>query len=207
MMLLVFFALVAWSAVSVASAMREDTMRATYDYASLNTTHFGSNVNMGSSNFDDKLEERTMDIGDILKSFQSDMFESLEGLDKQKKLSLFNKVKVRVYELPTQFTSRHLSPLRKLVAKLYETLPHVVDNAILKVLEHKLETEHALASALVMNKDDKSKDQVVKKLLDCQVDQWVNAGKDEEGVFKLLGLKENNKNPFENPVFSSGTLS
>ncbi|CAI5703685.1 unnamed protein product [Peronospora effusa] len=201
MMLLVFLALVAWSAASVASDVREDVMRTTYDYAPLNTSYLRSNMDMKLSNFDDKPEERTKDIGDILKSFEPDMFVNLEKFDKRDKLSLFNKVKVGVLEFPTRFTSKQLFHLRTLVARLYETSPHVVDNAIFKVLEHKLETEHALASALVMNKDDKSKDQIVKKMLDYQVDQWVNAEKDEEEVFELLGLKDKNKNVFINPVF------
>ncbi|CAH0490992.1 unnamed protein product [Peronospora farinosa] len=201
MMLLVFLALVAWSAASVAFDVREDVMRTTYDYAPLNTSYLRSNMDMKLSNFDDKLEERTKDIGDILKSFEPDMFVNLEKFDKRDRLSLFNKVKVGVLKFPTRFTSKHLFHLRTLVAKLYETSPHVVDNAIFKVLEHKLETEHALASALVMNKDGKSKDQIVKKMLDYQVDQWVNAEKDEEEVFELLGLKDKNKNVFINPVF------
>ncbi|CAI5735858.1 unnamed protein product [Peronospora farinosa] len=203
MMLLVFFALVAWSAVSVASAMREDTMRTTYDYASLNTTHFDLNVSMRSSNFDDTLEERTKDIGDILKSFQSDMFESLEGLDKQDKLSLFNNVKVRVFKLtPDKLTNSWLAQFRISLAELYETSIHVVDKAIFELVAHKLKNDHALASALVLKKNKVGKEGEAKKLLASQIKKWIKDGQSQADVFKLLQLDQPKKNPFTNPIFS-----
>ncbi|RMX62638.1 hypothetical protein DD238_008230 [Peronospora effusa] len=192
-------ALVAWSTASVASALHEVAMVTTYDNASLHTTSLGSNVNMKLSNFDDKSEERTNDIGSKLKSlFGLNVFEHLGQTDRRMKLQTINKIKKFLSTPRHTLVANTIRFLKGYLLKLYEGFDHVVDDALYEVLVLHFKSHHGLAKAIFMSNE---MGEYATQLLRYQVKKWVKGGQEEADVFKLLGLDQSKENPFKSPIF------
>ncbi|CAI5713066.1 hypothetical protein KXD40_009044 [Peronospora effusa] len=218
--MMIVTALIAWSAASVASAMREDAMPSTYDYTTSDITSTVASVSNAATNYsDDKLEERNtpievsevsevselMQYAGILTEFQPHMFTNLPQFQRLQKLKLINNIKNSFADLTASadiFKELHITNWMKYVRDLYVDSPEVATKAMFKLLARHFTNDHALASALVPGMNIPRKKNVVSKLLNIQVEMWVKNNKDEEAVFKLLKLDETNDNVLNSPVFS-----
>ncbi|CAI5702067.1 unnamed protein product [Peronospora effusa] len=213
--MLIVTMLIAWSAASVASAMLKDAMPSTYDYTTSNNTYTGasiSNADMASNYSDDKPGERTLltpqtletpllpdsaltNFANLLERYKPNLFEGMKLIKKRQKLKEIRKVQDGIVMLARNrniFLKHLFNNWKENVKKV---LPDVNNEALIGMLTHHFESDHALASALVQGKGE-----IAEKLKNMQVETWVKNEENEKGVFELLQLDKTN--PFQDSIAS-----
>ncbi|RQM11671.1 hypothetical protein DD237_008362 [Peronospora effusa] len=192
--MLIITALIVWSAASAASVMPVHAIRSAHKSTTWNVTNTpfsGSSVSMDSNYFSS--EERAgppVDIVTILENFHAPTQTSAT-------IEAMREELIRL----TQNNENFLRDWKKLLmSQKPKPSRAAVREVMFKTLAGRFQGDDLRCFLVAGTKIDTTRD-IALELLDPQVHKWVNGGRDEEEVYKLLELDQPKSNPFKSPMF------